>query len=251
MEDPSADPAFVARVRACWQDGFDGAAGDLDRPGTTVIEDETRDADAWVALWPAGRRVVTEVGSQVADRLRTLLADRPTDHLLSADEVAGGWPDRPLERQRQHLYGLDVRRLLPVEPGDGRRVVLLGEEDRPMFDAFLAACPDDDREEGDVDIGGEHEVTVGVAEGARLLGVASMYAWRGFSDIGVLTDPAARRQGAGRAAVAALCRHLADHDRVVVYRHQPENLGSRGIARSLGLVPIGTAEALRPLAVPG
>ncbi|MBS3940072.1 MAG: hypothetical protein KG028_03830 [Actinobacteria bacterium] len=251
MEDPTADPAFVARVRACWQDGFGGVAGDLDRPGTTLIEVDGRDPDAWVVLWPAGRRVVTEVGSRGADRLRTLLAGRPTDHLLTADEVAGGWPDRPLERQRQHLYGLDVRRLAPVEPRHGLRVVLLDEADRPMFDAFLAACPDDDREEGDVDIGGEHEVTVGIAEGTRLLAVASMYAWRGFSDLGVLTDPVARRQGAGRAVVAALCRHLADHDRVVVYRHRSENLGSRGIARSLGLVPIGTADALRPLDVAG
>lgn len=251
MEDPTADAAFVARVRAGWQDGFGGAAGDLDRPGTTVIGVAGRDPDAWVALWPAGRRIVTEVGAQVADRLRTLLAERPADHLLTADEVASGWPDRPLERQRQLLYGLDVRRLPPVEPRNARRVVLLDEGDRPMFDAFLAACPDDDREEGDVDIGGEHEATIGLTEGTRLLAVASMYAWRGFSDVGVLTDPAARRQGAGRAVVAALCRHLADHGRVVVYRHQPENLGSRGIARSLGLVPIGTADALRPLGVAG
>ncbi|MEX2504380.1 MAG: GNAT family N-acetyltransferase [Egicoccus sp.] len=247
MDDQSIDPQFMARVVACWRDGFGGAAGDLDRPGTTLIEDPTCGPDAWIALWPAGRRVVAEVGPEMARRLHAVLADRPAEHLLAIDEVTSCWPDRPLERQRQSLYGADARRLRPAEPGHGRRVAVLAEADRPALEALWAACSEEDRDEGDVDIGGEHEVTVGVLAGPRLLAVASMFAWRGFSDIGVLTDPAVRQQGAGRAAVAALCRHLAQHDRVTMYRHAEENLGSRGIARSLGLVPIGIAAGARPL----
>ncbi|HSK22170.1 MAG TPA: GNAT family N-acetyltransferase [Egicoccus sp.] len=252
MDDVVLDAALAARVSETWQQGFEGAAGDLGRPGTTLLLDEGRDPDGWIALWPAGERVVTQVAPAIERLLRTVLADRSAAHRLTADEVAAAcWPDRALERQRQHLYVLDVRHLPPVDAGEGRRVVVLDESDRPALDALLARCSQADREEGDVDIGGEHEVTAGVYDGPRLVAVASMYAWRGFSDIGVLTDPAARGQGAGSAAVAALCHHLADHGRVVVYRHERDNLGSRGIARSLGLVPIGIAEAVRPAPRPG
>lgn len=250
MGHPVADAALTARVRDAWRSGFGDAVGDLEIGGTTVIEVADREPDAWVALWPAGERVVTQVGPDVARRLRSVLADRPVGHRLTGDEVAAAcWPGRALDRQLQHLYVLDARRLPPVEAGPGRHARLLDESDRAAFDAFLARCSEDDREEGDVDIGGEHELTAGVYDGHRLVAVASMYAWRGFSDIGVLTDPAVRRQGVGRAAVAVLCRHLAEHARPVVYRHAADNLGSRGIARGLGLVPIGIADAVRPVAV--
>jgi hypothetical protein len=33
---------------------------------------------------------------------------------------------------------------------------------------------------------------------------------------------------------------------VVVYRYSLDNLGSAGIARSLGLAPLGVAESVRP-----
>ncbi|MFA9446997.1 GNAT family N-acetyltransferase [Egicoccus sp. AB-alg6-2] len=247
MTAPSTS-SFAARVSAGWRDAFPGVDEPFDEPGTTLLEDPALPDDSWVALCPVGRRVVSEVAPAVAASLRDLLAQRPPGHRLRGDEVASCWPDRRTERQNQHLYGLDLAHFRPVGPAPGHEVRVVTEDDRPAFTAFLSRCPEDDREEGDVDIGDPHEATVGVVDGDRIVAVASMYAWRGFSDIGVLTEPSARRRGAGRAAVSALCQLLADGPRLVVYRHDQANLGSRGIARSLQLTGIGVAEAVRPVA---
>ena len=80
----------------------------------------------------------------------------------------------------------------------------------------------------------------------RLVAVASMFEWRGFSDLGVLTVPELRRRGTGKAVVSAMCERLLDGPRVVVYRYSLDNLGSAGVARSLALAPLGVTESVRP-----
>lgn len=74
-----------------------------------------------------------------------------------------------------------------------------------------------------------------------------MFEWRGFSDLGVLTDPAIRRQGTGKAVVSALCQRLLDSPRIVLYRYSLDNIASAGVAHSLGLIPLGVAESVRPI----
>jgi RimJ/RimL family protein N-acetyltransferase len=134
----------------------------------------------------------------------------------------------------------------PASRAPDQQVRELTERVRDDLERFLGRCSPDEREDGDVDIGGEHELTVGTLIDGDIVAVASMFEWRGFSDLGVLTAPQLRRQGAGRAAVSALCQRLLDGPRVVVYRYSSENLASAGVARSLALAPLGVAESVRP-----
>lgn len=234
------------RVLATWQQAFPELTDPLDEPGTSLLADPQTPPAAWVSLWPAGQRVVTRVAPDVAEQLRAVLDGLPPRHRMTADDVATCWPDQPAERAPQRLHALDPAAFEPVSPAPGQQVRELTGIDRDAFEEFLGRCSEDDRDEGDVGIGGEHELTVGLLVGDRIVAVASMFEWRGFSDLGVLVSPQLRRQGAGRAVVSALCERLLHGPRVVVYRYSLDNLGSAGIARSLALVPLGVAESVRP-----
>lgn len=233
------------RVLATWQRAFPELTDPVDEPGTSILSDPQTPPTAWVSLWPVGQRVVTRVAPDVAEQLQAVLAGLPPCHRMTAGDVATCWPDQPAERAPQRLHALDPAAFRPASPAPGQQVRELTEIDRDDFEQFLGQCSPDDREEGDVDIGGEHELTMGVHAGGRILAAASMFEWRGFSDLGVLTVPQHRRQGTGKTVVSALCQRLLDGPRVVVYRYSLDNLGSAGVARSLALAPLGVAESVR------
>jgi predicted GNAT family acetyltransferase len=234
------------RVLATWQRAFPELTDPLDEPGTSILPDPQTPPTAWVSLWPVGQRVVARVAPDIAGRLRAVLDELPPGHRMTADDVATCWPDQATEHAPQRLHALDPATFQPASPAPGQQVRELTEVDRDDLEEFLGRCSPDDREEGDVDIGGEHELTMGLHVGDRVVAVASMFEWRGFSDLGVLTEPQLRRQGSGKAVVSALCERLLEGPRVVVYRYSLDNLGSAGIARSLGLAPLGVAESVRP-----
>jgi RimJ/RimL family protein N-acetyltransferase len=234
------------RVLATWQRAFPGLSDPLDEPGTSILADPQTPPTAWVSLWPVGQRVVVRVAPDVAEQLRAVLERSPPRHRMTGDDVAACWPDQPAERAPQRLHALDPATFRPASPAPDHQVRELTEADRDAFEEFLGRCSADDRDEGDVDIGGEHELTVGMQVDDRIVAVASMFEWRGFSDLGVLTAPQYRRQGTGSAVVSALCERLLDGPRVVVYRYSLDNPGSAGVARTLALTPIGLAESVRP-----
>ena len=243
-EPPAA--SLHQRALATWQRAFPDLTDPVDEPGTSILSDPQTPPTAWVSLWPVGQRVVTRVAPDLAEPRRAVLDGLPPGHRMTGDDVATCWPDRPAERAPQRLHALDPATFRPASPAPGQQVRELTEVDRDDVEEFLGQCSQDDREEGDVDIGGEHELTMGLQVGDRIVAVASMFAWRGFSDLGVLTAPRLRRQGTGKAVVSALCERLLDGPRVVVYRYSLDNLGSAHVARSLALAPIGVAQSVRP-----
>jgi GNAT superfamily N-acetyltransferase len=234
------------RILATWQRAFPELTDPLDEPGTSILPDPQASATAWVSLWPVGQRVVTRVAPDIAVQLQLVLDGLPPGHRMTADDVATCWSDRPTDRAPQRLHALDPATFRPTSPASGQQVRELTEADRDDFERFLGQCSEDDLEEGDVDIDGEHELTMGMQVNGRIAAVASMFEWRGFSDLGVLVSPQFRRQGTGKAVVSALCERLLDGPRVVAYRYSLDNLGSAGIARSLALAPLGVAESVRP-----
>jgi RimJ/RimL family protein N-acetyltransferase len=242
----STEPPADLLILATWRRAFPELTDPLDEPGTSILPDPQTPPTAWVSLWPMGQRVVTRVAPGIAEQLRAVLDELPPGHRMTVDDVATCWPAQPIEHAPQRLHALDPATFQPASPAPGQQVRELTEVDRDDFEEFLGQCSRDDREEGDVDIGGEHELTMGLQVGDRVVAVASMFEWRGFSDLGVLTAPQLRRQGSGKAVVSALCERLLDGSRVVVYRYSLDNLGSAGVARSLRLAPMGVTESVRP-----
>jgi GNAT superfamily N-acetyltransferase len=118
----------------------------------------------------------------------------------------------------------------PSAPGAVR---VLNAGDAELLAQLHQACPEQDRELGDVYI--TQPLVVGWFEDERLLAAASHLVDGAMADIGVLTHPDARGRGLGRAVVAETIRLSMRAGLSVQYNTQDDNIGSRRIAERLGL----------------
>jgi hypothetical protein len=85
----------------------------------------------------------------------------------------------------------------------------------------------------------------------RLLASAGVN-WRSseWAEVFVQTDPAVRERGYGKSVCAALCRHLLEEKRSVLYAVEERNTASFQLARSLGFEDTGEREILCAGSVP-
>jgi GNAT superfamily N-acetyltransferase len=102
---------------------------------------------------------------------------------------------------------------------------------------LLDACSEDDRDEAEFELEALDPHLVGWLEHDRLLALAGARPWvarPGFLDIGVITHPAARRRGLGRAVVAEVAARVLIHGRLPLYRCNADNVASWRLCRSVG-----------------
>jgi RimJ/RimL family protein N-acetyltransferase len=73
----------------------------------------------------------------------------------------------------------------------------------------------------------------------RLVSVAvSFFVASGYEDLGVVTEPAFRRQGLSAACAAALCADIQSRGRRPSWTTSPDNTGSLAVAHKLGFVHV-------------
>lgn len=120
----------------------------------------------------------------------------------------------------------------------------LTEADEDLFKAFEAASSDQDLDDAYVEL--DHWAVFGAIEDDRLVAAASNYPWGGarLADTGVLTLPAYRGKGHGRAVVRALSRHAYGEGYEPQYRCQLDNHASIATAAGAGLTQFGTWEVV-------
>jgi len=137
------------------------------------------------------------------------------------------------------LFG-DVRRVLgpawyayasadSLLPAPGHFVRRLGPEDSAAVEELRRRVSVAEWEESGLGGG----VDVGWLEEGRLLAAASVGEWRGMPSVGVLTDPACRGRGLGRAAVAHAAQEALRSAPLVQYRAWVSNAASIALAREL------------------
>lgn len=231
------------RIIETWAQHFGLPVDLLQLPGTSLVPREHRSETSWLTMWRAGERVVIEVAPTWQKSIQQIVDAFPADHRMTAADFAAVWGAENLDYAYLYIYFLDAAQFTPVMPDARYTVRQLTPDDQPAMDAFQAACSTDDWEEGDVSI--DHEMAAGVFDGERLVAVSSVFDWRGFADIGILTDPAYRGQGLAKAAVSFLCAYYLPRERVVVYRHDQDNTGSQRVAQGLNFTPYATVESVR------
>ncbi|MDE3231275.1 MAG: hypothetical protein KGO05_15455 [Chloroflexota bacterium] len=130
-------------------------------------------------------------------------------------------------------------------PVDARDVHPLIPADEADLRAFIAACPPDDWD--DSAIAPDHDTIFGLRRAGTLVALASAPRDAlGMRSVGVVTLPAWRGQGCGRAVVSALtARWLANGSPVLHYQTLRANLGSVAVARALGYADAASALAIR------
>ena len=227
-----------------WATHFQLSSALLQQQGTTLLTNDKYTEKSWVYFWNLGVHTVITVAPMREGVLQQVIAQYSADHQLKASDLQAQWNDE--RKHEERFYALDVSQFQTFPSPPAYTVRHLTLDDQPAFDAFQSQCTAEELDEGE--IGLDHEMIVGVLDGERIIAGASMYEWRGFSDIGVITDPAYRRQGLGKVAVSYLCQALIKqgHQRVILYRHDIENLGSQGVARGLNFRLISTIEAVPP-----
>jgi GNAT superfamily N-acetyltransferase len=139
-----------------------------------------------------------------------------------------------------HLYYFTVdeqARLLDEPTPTATRVLTF--DDAHEFSRFTDAAPEADVEEAYVEL--DHWLVVGTFVDDRLVSAASMYPWgaAGLADIGVLTLPAFRGRGLGRATVRAAAAAAITAGREPQYRCQTSNDPSVRLADAAGLTLFG------------
>jgi GNAT superfamily N-acetyltransferase len=237
------NPELAQRIKQTWAQEFGLPIEKLNQPGTTRIPDESRTPTSWITFYQTGEQTLLRIAPDFAPEFEAILAEKPGDHRLTAHDLAAKWGAESLILSGIEFYALDAAAFKPFRPAERFTARQLTLDDRAAFDAFQATCSPKDVEEAELAI--DQMVVHGVLDGARIVSVASVYEWRGFLDIGVMTDPAYRQQGLGKAAVTPICQQLMNHERVVVYRHDSDNVGSGGVARGLGLAHFASMEVAR------
>lgn len=140
------------------------------------------------------------------------------------------------------FYTVDHDSLLHVPSAHPIRQVT--PDDAAAFAAFQAHCSGEDKQQGQITL--RDEMIFGAFDGERMVAAASSFEWMGFIDFGILTDPAYRGRGLGRALIATLSRHHLKHDtRLPLYRHEATNPASGKVARAVGFQLFVTIERFR------
>ena len=206
--------AHENRVLRLWADWFGCEVDLLGEPGYLIAPHERYDDLNGVFLWYLGRHVCIECSPALEGRVRVALAEG-ADGGADAGRVDGhrfdGLWEGPARHERDSIAYLHAPDLCLHEPPKGYDVRVMDvthDADQLAFDEFVAACPQEDRDEAIVGI--EDETIVGAFEGARLRAVASVYERTGFLDFGSLTLPDVRGQGLGKAVVSALASWCLD-----------------------------------------
>ena len=133
-----------------------------------------------------------------------------------------------------------------VRPADSRDTRRLTRQDAAALHALEAACGPVDWAHSGIDVG--HDLLFGRFHGPVLVAAGiGRSGDEGVLDIGIVTHPAYRGHGYGRAVVSAITAYGLAHGHVMRYRTLQVNVPSLRIARALGYQEYGLTIAVRPV----
>lgn len=209
------------------------------QPGTTIMKDEGREISASQIIWTLDEHVIVRCNPQFAGQFEALFT---AEEALSIAKIVDKLDVTVLEQD--NLYSITQSNFIPHDCAYPIRQ--LTQDDAVAFAKFHANCSEQDKEYGEVGL--NDEAIFGVLDEERIIAAASSFEWYGFVDIGVLTDPAYRGQGAGKAVVATITQHYLQNEsdtRLLAYRHETGNIGSGKIAKAIGWQPFATLDFIR------
>lgn len=207
-----------------------------------------------IYVWLMGDAAIVSAPTGWLAVVRTAIAGRPATALVDADlwlAALGASVERVVGPSYQGFVDSHTFSVAPpttLAPG----ARLLTSEDRPALERFAAACPQEDWTHSAIAF--DHQPVFGLERDGALVALASApidekgeaSVWRPLvRSVGVVTLPAWRGMGAGRAVVSALTAYCLAGGATLRYQTLRSNGASVAIARALGYVDVATALAVR------
>lgn len=168
-----------------------------------------------------------------------LALESPKD-VVHGNSLVGPLAGRATQTWGPAWYGYATSDTLTASSADAVR--RLEERDRQFIATLRRAVASDEWTEAGMDDGPRYGCWL---EG-RLVAGAGLGMWRGMPTIGVLTHPAYRGRGFGRAVVTAAAQEALDAASHVQYRSRTTNTASVALGRAAGFVHYCDALLLEP-----
>lgn len=211
----------------------------VNQAGTSIFADKERDPFGTQLIWTFDKHVIIRTHPKFEAQFRALIEE---GQALSLPKIAENL-DMTVEEQYNWYF---ITEADFISHDSDYIIRQLTKEDAEAFADFQAQCSEQERQVGEVGL--EDEMIFGILDGNRIIAVASSFEWYGFVDIGVLTDPAYRGQGVGKAVIATIVNHYLQNkedERILLYRHETSNIGSAKIAKAVGWQGFATLDSIR------
>lgn len=211
----------------------------VNQAGTSIFSDDERDPSGSQEVWTFDKHVIVRTHPKFATQFRALIEE---GQALSLTKIAKNL-DMTDEEQDSWYF---ITEADFISHDSDYSIRQLTKDDAEAFSDFQAQCSAQDRQYGEVGL--DDEAIFGVFDGERIIAAASSFEWHGFVDVGVLTDPAYRGQGVGKAVIATIVNYYLqnkDDERILFYRHETSNIGSGKIAKAVGWQRFATLDFIR------
>lgn len=137
---------------------------------------------------------------------------------------------------------LDAGMFQPVAPNNARALEV---DERPALERLARACPAEEWEHSAIQPDHDPIFVLSDKDGALQAAASLTRDGAGLVSVGVITHPAARGRGYGRAVVSALTAWALGHGEAIHYQTLRANIPSVAIARALGYQDVASALAIR------
>lgn len=234
----------LTRIDEYWADFFGCAPGQLRSERPVVVPHAAELADyRGIYLQGFGGAPVVSLPHALHERFAEIIAAAASPG-LHADDRWNRLPGLAVTAVIGPAWiGYADAETLGAAPGHGQ-VRPLAAADKPEIDALRDACSAEEWEQaGSPD---EKLELAGAFDGGRLVAVAGYEVWgERIAHLYVVTHPAQRGRGHGRAAVHYAATQAMARGLVPQYRTLVSNEPSRAVAAALGFEPYATSLALR------
>lgn len=237
----------LAGVEAFWAKRLGCAAEDLHRPGVALRRHAGELADyrgAFLLRW--GDACVFSVPAALLAPVRETTQGRDVDEVFDT-----GFLTRAFDGQLERIVGPTFQGCADAsdfQPAAERGSRLLTAEDDGALSELALACDPEEWEHAGI----EHEraPVYGCFAGQALVAAGTLLAWGPYlRNIGIVTHPAYRGRGYGRAVVSTMTAHVLARGLVAQYQTLLSNASSVAIAQALGFQQYASTLAVRLLDV--
>jgi len=232
---------FEQTIYHKWTNSFGRSTETAHQSGTTIVPESNYEGKKVIVLEYIGSHTFAQIDPFYFQALNQLVQSLPPGTSMNGTHIQGAWEESAIQHGHGITYYLHPSDLPSQRPAQPFTLRKLTNEDADAMASLHQACTEEEVEEGYVEV--THQIAFGCFLDEQLVAASSGYERTGFLDIGVLTHPAFRRKGLGRAVVAALCEWAVQKHIIPQYRHDVLNVNSQFIAESLNFKPYFKTEA--------